>query len=255
MLDDTKHILENQLLILRSEAAFVADDPISIPHRFVQKEDIEIAALLAALLAWGQRQQIIQKAGWLLQLMGHEPYRFAMEASEKDFADLQQFQYRTFNGCDAQSIVQAVAFIYRERGGLEAVFDDGFQNGDAYEAIQYFREVMLSYPHDERSRKHLANPAAGSAAKRMNMFLRWMVRKDEMDIDFGLWKNIPTHKLICPLDLHSGRAARKLGLLQRTQNDRKAALQLTESLKQLDPQDPVKYDIALFHLSLSNRWK
>ncbi len=255
MFEEARVILDQELQLLHSNGSFIQDDPISIPHRFIKKEDIEIAGLLSALLAWGQRSQIIKKAGELLHLMGNEPYLFAMQASERDFAGLQHFQYRTFNGEDAQSVVQAVAFIYREQGGLEAVFGHGFQRGSAFDAIQYFREILLSYPHDERSRKHIANPAAGSAAKRINMFLRWMIREDRMNIDFGLWKYIPTHKLICPLDLHSGRAARKLGLLHRTQNDRKAAEELTESLKKLDPLDPVKYDIALFHLSLSNQWK
>lgn len=251
----TKDILDQQLLLIRSQASFIENDPISIPHRFAQKEDIEIAAFLAALLAWGQRNQIILKASQLLKLMDDSPYAFAMQAAESDFASLLKFQYRTFNGFDTQSVVRALAYIYREKGGLETIFTEGFKGGDAFHAIQHFRNTILSYPHDIRSRKHIANPAKGSAAKRINMFLRWMVRDDELGIDFGLWRNISTARLICPLDLHSGRAARKLGLLQRSQNDRKAAEILTESLQAFDRVDPVKYDIALFQLSLSNAWK
>ncbi|MBU1369695.1 MAG: TIGR02757 family protein [Bacteroidetes bacterium] len=247
-----KSRLDEQLRQLAIDLDFVQHDPICVPHQFSTKEDIEIAGLLTALIAWGQRKQIISKAKTLMQLMDNAPFDFLLHATDREFSALQHFQYRTFNGTDCHALVHALAMIYRHHGGLEPIFTSGFKTGDAFEAISDFRNLMLHYPHLPRSEKHLANPKTGAAAKRINMFLRWMVRKDELGIDFGIWENIAPSALICPLDVHSGRAARKLNLLSRKQNDRKAAVELTNSLIALDANDPVKYDLALFYMSVNS---
>lgn len=251
MFQDVKSLLDYQILSIKG-TNFIENDPISIPHRFKKKEDIEIAGFLAAILAWGQRKQIILKANLLIDMLDNDPFDFLMNAKENDFLRLRKFVYRTFNGDDCHSIVTALASIYREKGGLERVFNEGFQNKNIFESIIYFRKTLLSYPHDEHSSKHIANPQKGSAAKRINMFLRWMIRKD--DIDFGLWKNISPADLVCPLDVHSGRAARALNILLRKQNDWQAAAELTNNLKQFCPEDPVKYDVALFQMSLEKKF-
>jgi uncharacterized protein (TIGR02757 family) len=166
---------------------------------------------------------------------------------------LEQFQYRTFKGIDCHALTYALAMIYKNQGGLEQAFSSGFVQGNIWDAIVFVRNILLSYPHEKRTEKHLANPEKGASAKRINMFLRWMVRQDESGIDFGLWKNISTKALICPLDLHTGNAARKLGLLQRKQDDKRAADELTAQLLLFDASDPVKYDLALFMLSIDKQ--
>jgi uncharacterized protein (TIGR02757 family) len=248
-----KAILDSKLAQITKDQIFVADDPISIPHRFSIKEDIEIAGFLTAILSWGMRRQIIERAGFLMKLMDNAPYQFLMHAEAKDFSRLEQFQYRTFKGIDCHALTHALAMIYRKHGGLEQTFTSGFAQGNIWDAIVVVRNILLSYPHEKRTEKHLANPQKGASAKRINMFLRWMVRQDEAGIDFGLWKNIPAKALICPLDLHTGKAARKLGLLKRKQDDKKAADELTAQLLLFDAHDPVKYDLALFMLSMDKQ--
>ncbi|MDD4373928.1 MAG: TIGR02757 family protein [Bacteroidales bacterium] len=252
-MENIKTLLDFKLIQITREQLFVANDPISIPHRFTKKEDIEISAFLTAILSWGMRRQIIERAGFLMQLMDHAPHQFVMQASDRDFSRLEQFQYRTFKGIDCHALINAVAMIYRHSGGLEVIFSNAYKNGGIWEAIVFARESLLKFPHEKRTEKHLANPNKGSSAKRFNMFLRWMVRKDETGIDFGIWKSISTKDLICPLDLHTGKAARKLGLLIRKQDDRKAADELTIQLRKMDPCDPVKYDLALFMLSMEKQ--
>jgi len=252
-MQDIKKLLDFKLNQITREQLFVADDPISIPHRFVKKEDIEISGFLTAILSWGMRRQIIERAGFLMQLMDHAPHQFVMQATDRDFSHLEQFQYRTFKGVDCHALVYALAMIYRQSGSMEEVFSEGYKNGGIWEAIVFTRNTLLKFPHEKRTEKHLANPGKGSSAKRINMFLRWMVRKDDDGIDFGIWKNIPTKDLICPLDLHTGKAARKLGLLNRKQDDRKAAEELTMQLRKMDSDDPVKYDLALFMLSMDQQ--
>lgn len=227
-------------------ADFIPNDPISIPHLFSKKEDIEIAGFIAAILAWGQRKTIISKCKQLLSMMDNAPHEFLMTASEKDFRRFLEFRHRTFNGIDCVTLLQSLQQVYKQSGGLEDVATLGFVCGGAFEGIETMATVLLEFPHLNRFRKHIARPSAGSAAKRINMFLRWMVRRDEAGVDFGLWKDISPAELVCPLDIHSGRVARKLGLLKRPQNDWKAAIELTEALKIFDPKDPVKYDFALF---------
>ena len=229
--------------------AFIDSDPVSVPHRFTRKEDIEIAGFLTATLAWGQRKSIIQKSLLLMQLLDEAPYDFIMNANLKDLKSIENFVYRTFNGADCLYFISALQHLYRDQGGMESAFTATFNEG-AYSAISTFRDIFIRVGDPSRTGRHLANPLSGSAAKRINMFLRWMVRKDNKGVDFGIWNRIPADLLICPLDVHSGRVARKLGLLNRTSNDRKAAEELTTALRRFDPNDPVKYDFALFGLGV-----
>ncbi|MDO9258108.1 MAG: TIGR02757 family protein [Bacteroidales bacterium] len=226
---------------------FIEKDPISIPHLFTKKEDIEIAGFLAATLAWGQRVTIINKSRELMSRMDNSPFEFVMKASEKEIQALSTFVHRTFQGEDCMYFIYALQQIYLHHGGLEATFSAGYHvNQSIKESITGFREVFFSFEHLRRTRKHVPDPQTGSAAKRVNMFLRWMVRDDNKGVDFGIWKNFKTSDLLCPLDLHSGNVARKLGLLDRKQDDWQAVEKLTANLRLFDPLDPVKYDFALF---------
>jgi len=231
---------------------FITSDPISIPHSFSCSEDIEISGFLAASIAWGQRTTIVRNGFRLMELMDNTPFDFVMNAGSSDLKRVSGFIHRTFNGDDCLFFIESLRNIYLNHGGLEAVFRSGIQPGesDVYGAICRFRQVFLESPHLDRSVKHLANPAAGSTAKRINMFLRWMVRKDEHGVDFGLWKSISPSLLCCPLDVHSGNTARKLGLLVRTQNDWKAVVELTNNLRLFNPDDPARYDFALFGMGV-----
>ena len=235
--------------------SFIESDPISIPRQFSRKEDIEIAAFLSATIAWGQRPTIIRNANKLIDLMDGEPYEFMTRTSIDDPDRFATFVHRTFNGTDCFYFMRALSSIYREHGGLEKVFSDGFAiDGTVKTAIIYFRERFLSFEPHHRTEKHIANPDKGSSAKRINMFLRWMVRPPVCGVDFGLWNSIPVAALMMPLDVHSGSVARKLGLLQRTQNDWQAVEELTANLRLFDPTDPVKYDFALFGLGVFEKF-
>lgn len=244
---ELKHFLDTEFNRL-NRPEFIADDPISVPHSFGRKEDIEISGFLTAILSWGQRKMIIQKANDLMNRMDNAPYDFIMNAHEKELKRIQGFVYRTFNETDCLTIIDALRNIYITHNGLEKLFGDGFAQKDAFQAIQNVHDFIFSFPHLERSRKHIANPASGSAAKRLNMYLRWMVRSDNQGVDFGIWKSIRPSQLICPLDVHAGLTARNLGLLKRKQNDRRAAEELTAALRLFDHDDPVKYDFVLFGL-------
>ena len=259
MIDKTQTSFEEMYSFLELKAiqynqrAFIDSDPVSIPHRFSGKEDIEISGFLTATLAWGQRKSIIQKSLLLMELLDESPYDYIMNANEHDLKSVERFVYRTFNGSDCLYFIRALQQLYREGGGMQAAFSSGFDKG-AYSAISNFREIFIGINDPTRTGRHLANPSHGSAAKRLNLFLRWMVRKDEKGVDFGIWKNISPAKLICPLDIHSGRVARKLGLLNRRGDDRKAAEELTTALCKFDPNDPVKYDFALFGLGVFEKF-
>jgi uncharacterized protein (TIGR02757 family) len=231
---------------------FIESDPISIPRRFEKKQDIEISGFLAATIAWGQRPTIIRNANKLMQWMDESPYDFVLQHRKKDLKPFESFVHRTFNSTDCLYFIRALKNLYSKHNSLEEAFTNGhpWDKPHAGEAIGHFRRQFFELPHPLRTRKHLSDPAEGSAAKRMNMFLRWMVRKDKRKVDFGLWKTIPASALLCPLDVHSGNVARKLGLLTRKQNDWKAVQELTASLALLDPEDPVKYDFALFGLGV-----
>ncbi len=233
------------------DAAFIATDPVSIPHRFTKKEDVEIAGFLTALISWGNRKAILKSAGTMMEMMDNEPHAFLTLASEKEFGRFDKFVYRTFNGDDLLFFVHALRNVYREEGGLETIVNESFRRcGSVKKVIIDLRSTLLRTGHLQRTEKHLADPAKGSAAKRINMFLRWMVRKDNRGVDFGIWDEIPVSELLCPLDIHSGTVARKLGLLRRKQNDWKAVEELTDYLRTFDPEDPVKYDFALFGLGI-----
>jgi uncharacterized protein (TIGR02757 family) len=231
---------------------FIETDPIQIPKQFSRKEDIEISGFIAATLAWGQRPQIIKKSQLWMQLMDYQPYNFITQASEKEFSRFSDFVYRTFNSDDAMFFLASLRNIYLNYGGLEAVFSK--YPKDMKASIAYFRSVFVEINHLKRSEKHLANTDKGSAAKRINMYLRWMVRDAKLGVDFGLWKAISSADLMIPLDTHSGRVARKLGLLHRTQSDWKAVEELTKNLRLFDPNDPIKYDFALFGMGVFEKF-
>ena len=228
---------------------FIETDPIQIPHAFVQKEDIEIAAFLSSSIAWGQRKTIINKGRKLMQMMDNTPYDFVLNASSHEIEQLGSFVHRTFNGSDLSYFILSLRNIYSNVGGLESVFTNAYAvNNNIFDAISVFREVFLQLPHNTHVRKHVSDVKANSAAKRINMFLRWMVRTDENAVDFGLWKNISPAHLMLPLDVHTGDVARAMGILQRKQNDWKAVVEISDFLRTLDPSDPIKYDFALFGL-------
>lgn len=229
---------------------FLEDDPLQIPHRFTQKEDIEISAFLAATIAWGNRKSIINNASKLMDLMGNTPYDFVMNHTENDLENLHGFVHRTFNAFDLGYFVISLQNIYTHHDGLEGVFTSHQAKGSMQPAIAKFKEVFFELPHQTRTTKHISDPNKGSAAKRINMFLRWMVRDNSTGVDFGLWKDISASKLSCPLDVHTGNVGRKLKLLKRKQNDAKALLELDKNLRKMEPNDPVKYDFALFGLGV-----
>ncbi|MGC1472696.1 MAG: TIGR02757 family protein [Psychroserpens sp.] len=229
---------------------FIDSDPIQIPHRFSKKEDIEISAFLTATIAWGNRKSIINNANKMMELLDQAPHDFIMNHHQRDLEKLSPFVHRTFNGNDFIQFVESLHHIYKEHNGLEAIFSKHSNNKNLQVAIHQFKKNFFEIDHLERTKKHVSDPLKNSAAKRINMFLRWMVRKDQNGVDFGIWKSISPALLSCPLDVHSGNVARKLKLLKRKQNDGKALLELDTSLRKLDSTDPVKYDFALFGLGV-----
>jgi uncharacterized protein (TIGR02757 family) len=228
---------------------FIESDPIQIPHSFSLKEDIEIAGFLSATIAWGNRKMIIKNSKKLMDLMGNSPYDFVMSHSKDNLERLDNFVHRTFNSDDAKTFIKALQHIYINHEGLEAVFSKNQEENSMQKSIHEFKKVFFEIDHLQRTQKHISDPLNNSAAKRINMYLRWMIR-DDNKVDFGIWKSIPTSKLSCPLDVHSGNVARKLGLLKRKQNDGKALAELDVALRKLDKNDPVKYDFALFGLGV-----
>lgn len=246
---EIKQLLDEKYLEYCKSDFFIHTDPIQIPKLFEEKEDIEISGFMAASLAWGQRTTIIKKCKELMQFMDFAPYDFILNATEADFDRFQHFKHRTFNGYDCCYFLHALADIYRQRGGLESLFTTAWQqSGDMFEVLRCWYAAFTTLPADPRVLRHIACVDKGSAAKRMNMFVRWMVRKDESGIDFGLWKGIPASGLLIPLDLHTGNVSRQLGLLSRKQNDARAVAELTAQLRAFDPVDPIRYDFALFGL-------
>jgi uncharacterized protein (TIGR02757 family) len=233
---------------------FIEADPIAIPHRYTMKEDIEIAAFLAATIAWGNRKIIVKNAHRLLDLFGESPYDFVMESKKKQQQPLSNFVHRTFQGADLLYFVKALRHIYATHGGIEGLFVKHAQPHSMQYAITQFRRAFFEIPHPERSTKHVSDPSNQSSAKRLNMFLRWLVRTDKRGVDFGIWKQLHPSQLSIPLDVHSGNTARKLGLLQRKQNDAKAVEELDGMLRKLDKEDPVKYDFALFGLGIFEKF-
>lgn len=234
---------------------FIETDPIQIPHLFSDKNDIEIAAFFASTIAWGQRVTIIKNMHKLIALMDHSPYDFIMNSSGKDLSRLDYFKHRTFNGEDCKFFVRSVKNICKKHGSLGELFQKLHgEFGNIFNTLIRFREIFFEVDHPLRTQKHVSSVLKGSSAKRLNMFLRWMVRDDNKGVDFGLWDKISMSGLFLPLDVHTGNVARKLGLLKRKQNDWKAVEEVTSILREFDPKDPIKYDFALFGLGVFEKF-
>ena len=243
---DIKELLEEKV-VQYNNPEFIESDPIQIPHQYQVKEDIEIAAFLTATISWGNRKVIIQNAQKLMSIMGNSPYDYVMESATTHKVN---FVHRTFNAIDFDFFIKGLRHIYKDHHGMESVFTKHANADSIQNSIHHFKKLFFEIDHPERTQKHISDPCKGSAAKRINMFLRWMVRNDSTGVDFGIWDKISPSILSCPLDVHSGNVARKLGLLDRKQNDAKALKILDTSLRQMDPMDPVKYDFALFGLGV-----
>jgi len=237
-----------------NQPEFIETDPIQIPNLFTKKQDIEIAGFFAATLAWGQRTTILKNANQLMSWMDHAPYDFILNFENYDLRIFENFKHRTFNGEDCISFLKAFQYIYRNFESLENAFFPSDSNHNIPENISNFKKLFFSLPHQNRTEKHIADPMKSSAAKRINMFLRWMVRQDEHGVDFGIWKAVKPSELFCPLDTHAGNVARKLGLLNRWQDDWKSVEELTTQLRKFDKNDPVKYDFALFGLGVFEKF-
>ncbi|MFT4612490.1 MAG: hypothetical protein ACJA1H_001842 [Glaciecola sp.] len=229
---------------------FIESDPIQIPHQFSKKEDIEISGFLTATIAWGNRKSIINNANKMMNLLDQSPHDFIMNHEDSDLERLLPFVHRTFNGDDFIQFIKSLKHIYTTHDGLESVFSKSSEEKNFQHTIHNFKNIFFEMDHLERTKKHVSDPLKNSAAKRINMYLRWMVRQDNNGVDFGIWKSISPALLSCPLDVHSGNVARKLKLLKRKQNDGKALVELDTALRKLDPTDPVKYDFALFGLGV-----
>lgn len=233
--------------------SFIDGDPVSIPHLFSRNENIEISGLLTATIAWGQRKTIIRNAMDLVHRMDNDPYDFIMHFHIEDLEVFRGFKHRTFNEEDCIYFISSLGNIYRNHGGMAEVIRRGYgKTGSVKDALVHFRQVFFAGPHPFRTEKHVANPSANAAAKRLNLFLRWMVRMDDGGVDFGIWDFISPSDLYLPLDIHTGNISRQLGILKRKQNDWKAVEEVTAVLKAMDPRDPVKYDFALFGMGMDN---
>jgi uncharacterized protein (TIGR02757 family) len=247
-LDNLKLFLNNKVA-LYNNSAFIKNDPISIPHSFTQKQDIEIAGFFAAIFSWGNRTTIINKSKELMQLMENEPYAFCLNHSDKELKSLLHFKHRTFNATDLLYFVSFFKTHYSKYHSLENAFTKWMTKKDktVESGLKGFYHYFFSLPDiPERTRKHIASPEKNSTCKRLNMFLRWMVRCDDKGVDFGIWKNIAPAQLICPVDIHVARVAKELKLINREPVNWQIALELTAFLRTLDKADPVKYDFALF---------
>jgi uncharacterized protein (TIGR02757 family) len=228
---------------------FIPHDPIQIPHLFSGKKDIEIASFLVATIAWGNRKSIINNSTKLMELMDHSPADFIKNHEENDLERFEGFVHRTFNSGDCKTFMRSLQHIDKTYGGLEDAFAKAYtEKSNLQEAISKFKTIFFEVDHLYRTQKHVSDPMKNSSAKRINMFLRWMVRKDNAGVDFGIWGSIPMSALSLPLDVHTGNIARKLKILKRKQNDAKAVAELDTVLRKFDPIDPIKYDFALFGL-------
>ena len=246
--DDLKQFLDEKADQYNS-VDFIKNDPIQVPHQFDDSNDIEISAFLTAIISWGQKGTIIANARKLLSLMPGGPYEFIMAFEDEALERFIPFVHRTFNGIDCIYFLKALRQIYQRNSGLRCFFEESYAaHGNLFHTIVAFRETFFRYADPDRTAKHVADLTKGASGKRINMFLRWMVRRDNKGVDFGIWKEIPMHALYLPLDIHTGNVARKMGLLKRKQNDWKAVEEVTSRLRAFDPADPVKYDFALFGL-------
>lgn len=231
---------------------FIENDPIQIPHLFSRKQDVEIAGFFAATLAWGQRKTIISKCRQLMEMMDHAPYDFVLHHSQGDLKPFLNFKHRTFNATDTLYFIHFFKHFYQQHTSLEEAFINSCSTDhDIGKGLINFHRLFVSLPEfPTRTRKHIATPERKSACKRINMYLRWMVRNDRQGVDFGIWQQLKPSQLICPCDVHVDRVARKLNLITRKPTDWHTALELTDNLRLLDAEDPVKYDFALFGLGL-----
>ena len=251
---DLKGFLEEKVAQFNNPS-FISNDPVSIPHMFSKKQDVEVAGLIAAVLAWGQRVTIVRKCRELMAWMDHSPHEFIVHHQPKDLRRFESFRHRTFNGVDALYFIEALRSMYREHASLEEIFMVPLSETTIEGGLIRFHHRFFSLPdHPHRTRKHLPTPERKSTCKRINMYLRWMVRQDQKGVDFGLWKKISPAQLVCPCDVHVDRVARSLKLIRRKQTDWLTALELTENLRKMDPHDPVKYDFALFGLGIEG-WR
>jgi len=233
---------------------FIADDPISVPHRYTRREDIEISGFLASTIAWGNRKAIVRSCGRMMERLDHAPYDFVTMATDGDLARLGDYVHRTFNGGDLMVFVLALKQMCERHGSLGTWFQKAWgQSGDMRRVLSMFRREFFDLEHPARAEKHVSSIDKGAACKRLNMFLRWMVRSDGRGVDFGLWDAIPPSALYLPLDVHSGNTGRSLGLLTRRQNDWKAVEEITAALRRFDPADPVRYDFALFGVGINSK--
>ena len=244
----------DEKVVLYNNPKFIESDPIQIPHLFSKKEDIEIAGFLTATISWGKRKMIIKNASKMMDLLEFSPYDFVINHKKSDLKTFENFVHRTFNTIDLQQFITSLQHIYKKHQGLENVLKIKNNEENYKNAIHHLKQVFFEVPHQQRTQKHISDPIKNSAAKRINMFLRWMVRSDKAGVDFGIWKNHNPAHLSCPLDVHSGNVARKLKLLQRKQNDWKALSELDINLRKLDLIDPVKYDFALFGLGVFEKF-
>ena len=265
-LDESNHRLNEETRLQLLEQAyqkfntpqFIPDDPICIPRRFTQKQDIEISGFIAAIFAWGQRKTIINKSNEFISIMGDAPFDFVKNHKEVDLIPFEDFKHRTFNGTDALYFISTFKRFYNNYDSLEDIFLQGIRaESTTIEGglLAFHDDFFNDEFAPQRTRKHIPTPLRKSTCKRINMFLRWMVRRDNSEVDFGIWQRINPSQLICPCDVHVDRVARQLGLITRKQTDWQTALELTENLRQLDPKDPVKYDFALFGLGLEQKLK
>ncbi len=246
---ELKDFLDSKV-VQYNNTKFIESDPIQIPHKFSKKEDIEIAGFLTATIAWGNRKSIINNANRLMDLSDSSPYDFVLNHTETDLERLIPFVHRTFNGQDCIQFIKSLQHIYKNHDGMESVFVKHAEVNSLQTSIHHFKQYFFENEHLQRTQKHISDPLKNSAAKRINMFLRCMVRNDNAGVDFGIWESLSPAQLSCPLDVHSGNVARKLGLLNRKQNDAKALQELDSNLRKLDAKDPVKYDFALFGLGV-----
>ena len=244
----------NEKVLLYENPKFIASDPIQIPHLFSLKEDIEIAAFLTSIISWGNRTMIIKNASKMMELLDNAPYDYIVNHQKKDVKRLDRFVHRSFNSIDLQQFINSLQHIYKNHGGLEKALEIKDNTLTYQTAIHRFKNIFFEIAHPQRTEKHISDPLKNSAAKRINMFLRWMVRDGRSGVDFGLWKSHTSANLSCPLDVHSGNVARKLSLLLRKQNDWKAVSELDKNLRLLDKKDPVKYDFALFGLGVFEKF-
>lgn len=239
-----------------NQPSFIKEDPVSIPHLFSKKQDIEIAGFFAAVFSWGKRSTIIDKSKDLLKRMDYAPYDFILNADHNELKGLEGFRHRTFREDDLYYFLEFLRHHYSKYDSLETAFTRSFNNNDdtTENGLTGFKDYFFSYEHLRRTEKHISSPQQNSTCKRLNMFLRWMVRKDDKGVDFGIWNTISPSQLVCPVDVHVARVAKRFELLKRKQIDWEAALELTGHLRELDPEDPVKYDFALFGLGIMEKF-